>query len=48
MLPAKIWMSGKSFKVLKDEELLVPVSKNREKKGTQRSLYLLIFVLNLN
>ena len=23
-------MSGKSFKVLKDEELLVPVNKNRE------------------
>ena len=30
MLSSKIWMSGKSFKVLKDEELLVPVNKNRE------------------
>lgn len=30
MLSSKIWMSGKSFKVLKDEELLVLVNKNRE------------------
>lgn len=30
MLSSKIWMSEKSFKVLKDEELPVPINKNRE------------------
>lgn len=31
MLSAKIWKSEKSFKVLKDEKLLEPVSGNKEK-----------------